>query len=94
MRFNNIHITKSQVVSPSPVMLSYVVLTSDGGGVADITIYDGESSNDDKLVTLKAASDGTSRLRFGYDLVTRKGLYIEIGSNVEGVLVIYSTNQE
>lgn len=94
MRYAYKHLTGSQVISPSPTTVVSVAVTSDGGGVADITLYNGESTNDDRLIKLKAGNDSTRSIRFSFGLYLSKGLYVDVGSNVESVLIVYDSQPE
>lgn len=81
-------ITKDGVVSPNPSQLGAVILSPDGtANVADITLYDGESTSDPKILTIYSGTGSTRVINFTPYLETKRGLYVDIGSNVDSVLV-------
>lgn len=82
------------MVSNTPCTLASVMVTSDGGGIADITLYNGESDQDEKVVTIKAGSGLTESIDLPFSVYLDKGLYVSLGSNVASVLVIYHSYKE
>lgn len=82
------YVTADEIISTKGVRLFSIILTPSGGNAA-ITLYDGESTADpiiSKITTLQYLS-------FLYNLdpglVTERGLYVDIGSNVGNVLIQY-----
>jgi hypothetical protein len=80
-------VTNDQVVSNSPAWLAAVILTDDGNGNADITLYDGESTDDPAILTVRASQNSTKSLTFTQPLKTERGLYVDVGSNVNEALI-------
>lgn len=78
-----------QVISRIPCKLWGVVLTGDGAGVADITLRDGHSTTGDVILTLKAVQNGSEVVIFEKPIKTVKGLFLDVGSNVTGALVLW-----
>lgn len=65
-----------------------MLLTSVTGG--DITVYSGHDSGSGRLVCrMEAIANHTEDVMFVKPLLLEGGLFIEIGSNVTGVLVLY-----
>jgi len=88
MDFTWIRITGDQVVSPNPSKIGSVILTPDSdSSKADITLYDGESTGDPQLITIRGGGGITKVVNFQPYLETHRGLYCDIGSNVEEVLI-------
>jgi len=86
--------TSSNKVSLSPCFVGTILVTSDGQGVTDITLYDGESANDPVLCKVKGTTNVTKRLYFMPPIKTNRGLYLKFGSNVEEVLIEYEKLKE
>lgn len=81
-------------VCTAPVSIERVVVTPDSAAVGDITLYDGESSNDPEILTIRTASGETKVIPFAPGLKTKRGLYLDVGSNVEDVLIQFSWGKE
>jgi len=89
-----LRVTTDSLVSPKPCFLLSVSLVSSAVGVSTAVIRDGHNTDAEAVVDLAAlASDNDSRT---YDppFFFKKGLYVDIGSNVTAVLVRYSTDQK
>lgn len=87
-------LTYSNVVSPQPVLLGTIMVTGSQGNNAVVTLYDGESTDDPQIVQLRCPSDNTKVVHFQSHLATKRGLYVELGTNVQEVLVQYLTTKE
>ena len=87
-------ITFDRVLSTSPVFISNIIVTPDAQAQADITLYDGESTGDPQIITVKSGTGITKNIHLNPALQTQRGLYIDIGSNVEEALVCYSWEKE
>jgi len=87
-------ITTSGLISSSHVCVGELILTDDGVGNADITLYDGENTNEPEIITVRAMQYHTKDIVFQPYLVTERGLYIDLGSNVNEVLILYSEGTE
>ena len=87
-------VTSDQLVSRTPIWIYSLVITSNGTAEADATIYDGESTSGDAVLTLYTVDESMAQLVFPEPLYLHKGLYVDIGSNVTEVLVQYVTRRE
>jgi len=88
MKFTWIRIRADGVVSPNPTMVGSVILSPDSDDDrADITLYDGENSNEPELLTIRTAPGVTNTVNFQPYLQTQRGLYCEIGRYVGEVLI-------
>jgi len=92
--FTWLRITESQKLSSSHVCVGELVLTDDGNGDADVTFYDGVSDDDPVIFTFKTAKLATNSVIFQPYLVTERGLYIKVGSNVNELLILFSVGTE
>lgn len=81
--------TTDQLISPTPAYLLSVMLTSSGGGAAHVTIRNGHNASAEPVLKISALANYTSPVSPVYPIYLDKGLYVDLGNNVEGVLVIY-----
>jgi len=86
--------TGSNKVSLAPCKVGTVIITSDGQGVTDVTLYDGESTDDPVLAELKGPDNTSKMIHFQPPLLTHRGLYLDVGSNVTSVLIQYERYKE
>lgn len=94
MTYTWTRVETSQVISTSPACVGAVLVTANGSGNADITLYDGTSASDPIIIAIRALQNQTRVVNFQPYLVTRRGLYVAIGDNVQGVVVQYSWEHE
>jgi hypothetical protein len=68
--------------------LLYAYLVPSAAG-ADVSLYDGENATGDLIAPLKEAAVSGHEFRPPAPILCRKGLYVDVGSNVTGVLVMW-----
>lgn len=81
--------TADGVVSESPAFIFSVIIASDGGGEADADLYDGHSASGEKVLDLYCADEVMAGLRFNPPMFFNRGIYVDIGTNCESVVVQY-----
>ncbi len=81
-------------VCTAPVTISGIIVTPGSGVVGDVTLYDGESTGDPKILSIRTGSGETKVISFVEGLLTKKGLYLDVGLNVEGVLIQFIWGKE
>jgi len=86
--------TDDNKVSNAPCSVGTVIITSNGQGVTDIILYDGESADDPVLAELKGPDNTSKMIHFQPPLVTHRGLYLVVGNNVTSVLIQYERTKE
>lgn len=86
--------TSDNKVSLSPCSIGCVIITPNGQGSGDVTLYDGESTGDPKIIKLISGNSYTKVIRFQPPLITERGLYLDIGDNVDSVLIQYERYKE
>ena len=86
--------TGDNKVSLAPCAVGCVIITPDGQGNGDVTLYDGESTGDPIIMKLLAVSTNSKVIRFQPPLLTHRGLYLDVGSNVDSVLIQYERTKE
>lgn len=89
-----ITLTRSGIVSKTPAVCGSVLLTANGLGNGVINLYDGESTNDPLIVTIRSWPNASQQTIFQPFLVTKRGLYIDFTAYVENVLVQLATIKE
>lgn len=83
-------ITGSQLITKSPTSVSCVILGPPNNKAAYVILYDGESSSDPVIATLRGLSGESKVVTFSPALVTKRGLYIYVHSDTDEVLVQYA----
>lgn len=83
-------VTQSRPVFSGPGLVSHIVLTATAGGAADITLYDGTDDAGKPLVVIRAPASSSRPVSFGQGLPVEDGLFIKLGTNVEGVLILWA----
>ncbi len=89
-----IHLYKDSLVTARPMLLRQLILIPDGTGVADATFYDGRNANAPHLGIFRTAAQNTRHIPFGKGIRMENGLFVAIGDNVEGVVVIWDPPEE
>ena len=83
-------LTVSRVVSKLAVKLRGVVITPSGTDkYAAVVIYDGESEDDDIVLSVRTGLGETNSVDFNPPLKLERGLYVSISGDCECVLVMY-----
>jgi len=82
-------ITNTQFLLSGPVLLKSVSLTATAGGNATATIYDGTSDDGEVVCIIKTLQSTTLPVSLNGDVIIHTGVYVELGSNVEGLLVVW-----
>lgn len=79
-----------RIITTHPaLLLGVIVLASAGGG--DVTVYEGQdATTGQKIGTFEGANNITNSMMFGPGLDCGRGIYVDIGSSISGVIVIWS----
>jgi hypothetical protein len=80
-------VTTDGLAFDGPAHLRGLTVVSDGGGVADVTLYDGLNDDGQLLGTFKALSDDSRVCIQAPGIPVVMGLYVDVGSNLEGALL-------
>lgn len=80
-------VTADKVVTNKPALLHYASLTGDGNGAADVTIYEGTGTDGRKIKVLRAPQYASHPFAPKGSIPVEKGIYVDVGSNVEGVFI-------
>lgn len=79
-------VTADRRLSLGPCELVFALLTA-GAGNADVTLYDGENTSGDIILTLEALQHVTQQAHLLVFAYCRRGLYVDIGTNVTGCFI-------
>ncbi len=80
------------VITNGPGFLVDAVIASNSGGVADAKLYDGYSTSGKLILPLACKDDDMESINIQVPIYYQQGLYINIGSNVGGVLLHWIPN--
>lgn len=80
-------VTADRLLSTGPCELVYAQAVSDGGEIKDTWLYDGANTRGEKIINLQRGTSGNITLSPKVPIYCRRGLYVDIGNNTEGVLV-------
>ena len=83
------HCSVDTVMHRGKAAIFSIVLSSDGVAEADAVVYDGASAEAKKYVKIYCADEETYQLRFAPPLVFNNGIYVDVGTNVDQVIVQY-----
>lgn len=82
------------VISNVPVEIFGIVFTASSSGASTVSLYDGENNGEQLIMTLSAVVSRTVVIPFSVPLKTRRGLYLDAGSNVESLVIQFKAHAE
>lgn len=82
-------VTTDQMITSNPCELIYAQVVSDGGEIKDTILYDGENTSGKLIFNLQCGKNGNIILSPKEPIKCRKGLYVDIGSSTEGILIMW-----
>ncbi|GAI93173.1 unnamed protein product [marine sediment metagenome] len=89
-----VHVHKDSLITARPMLLRQLVLIPDGTGPAIATFHDGRNANAPHLGIFRTNEQNTRSISFGKGIRMENGLYVEVGGDVEGVIVIWDSLEE
>ena len=84
-----VRITGDTRVYVGPVDFAGLILAADGVGTADATVYDGRDAGGRQFTTFRTPVSRTEPHGPPVPAFFGQGLFINVGSNVEEVVVLY-----
>jgi hypothetical protein len=87
-------LTGSGKVSPDPVTIGTIIVTATTGSQGEAKFYDGESAGDPELLHVHTLSGDSKVINFEPGLHTLRGLYIDLTSGVDEVMICYDLGEE
>lgn len=82
-------VTADSLICPEPCFLLSVCLVADAVGAATAVIRDGHNTGGEAVIDLAAVTSNKDSRHFSTPLLFKKGLFVDVGSNVTSVLVQY-----
>jgi hypothetical protein len=82
-------VTADGQIARGPVDLWGFILTGDGVGVADVALYDGANTSGRAVLDLWASTVESKVVLLPRPMPLEDGLYIDVGSNVTSLLVLF-----
>jgi len=82
-------LTQDGVVFSDDAILYQVTLAATSAGAANVTVHNGLDATGPVLVAFETPASTTRTVRFGQGVEVKGGLYVDVGSNVKGVLVVW-----
>ena len=92
MIFNYITSAVATKVSTAPVLLKSILVEPHDGKQGSVTLYDGTSVSDPKILVFKTPTGVTKEWDFGEGLKTERGLYLGAFSDADGCLLQFTTD--
>lgn len=83
-----IWLTVDTMLAPGECELIYAYVVPSAAD-ADVTFYSGENTTGQQVVQIKEAAISGHAFWPAVPVYCRKGLYVDVGSNVTGVLVVW-----
>lgn len=80
--------TADELVTPNPCVVSYVVLTATGNACT-CTLHDGIDVNGEIIAILETTAAQTRPFAFHDEILTKKGLYVNLSGDVLGILIVW-----
>lgn len=90
--YNYITSAVATKVSAVPVIIKSLIIEPHDTKKGAVTLYDGPSTSDPKILIFRTATGVTSEWNFGEGLKTKRGLYVGNFSDAVGVFIQYTTD--
>ena len=82
--------TVDRCLSKTQTLLHTVIITPHKTKCADITIYNGESTTDEQVIYLCTGDTASKVVNFDPPLYLDRGLYVDIGGDVDDCLIQFT----
>lgn len=86
-KYSWVWVTADRLLSHGACELLYARAYSDGGAIENTALYDGESTSGTIIVNFNSGVKSNIPLTPKVPIYCRRGLYVDIGENTEGVFV-------
>lgn len=77
-------------LSKTEVHIATVIITPHKAKYADITIYNGENAKGEQVIFIYTAAQATKVINFDPPLFLDRGLFIDVGGDLDDCLIHYS----
>ncbi len=92
VKYNYITSAVAAKVSAVPVIIKSLIIEPRDTKKGSVTLYDGTSTSDPKILIFRTGTGVTSEWNFGEGLKTKRGLYVGNFSDVDGLFIQYTTD--
>jgi len=92
--FRWIRTTVDVCLSKSRTHIAAVIITPHNNKYGTITLYNGTSSSDPQAILLQTGTTESRIFNFNPPLTLDRGLYIDVGGDVDDVLVQYDVDTQ
>jgi len=83
-------IAQDQAVFDGPRLILGFGIVATAGGAATASLYDGRDASGKLLATISAPASETRFVSLPEPFAVGSGLYVDVGANVTGVMVLWS----
>jgi len=90
--FRWIRTTVDGCLSNSKTLVAAVIITPHATKYGSVTLYNGESANDPQVILLQSGTTESKVINFDPPLYLDRGLYVDVGGDVDDVLVQYDVD--
>jgi len=90
MTYGWLRLAGDGLVATSPAFIAAIIVSPNGASNnATVTLYDGENTGEPKVLTVYTGTGTTKSIVFTEPLKLNRGLYVEAGSHLGEVLILY-----
>jgi len=90
--FRWIRTTVDGCLSNSKTFVAAVIITPHNGKYGTITLYNGKSASDPQIILLQSGTTESKVINFNPPLYLDRGLYVDVGGDVDDVLIQYDVD--
>ena len=87
MTYTWVNVATARVVSTSPAHVASIVVTPKETKKGYVILYDGQSTGDPKILTVRCNTGVTQVINFQPPLVTHRGLYVDTLHDIDDLII-------
>lgn len=88
-KVSKIEATVDTKICSTPAFICALGIASNGNGEADGIVYDGQDASGRFHIHLYCVDEATDWIIFSTPMYFRQGIYVDVGTNVEQIVVQY-----
>ena len=88
-KIGKVEVTLSTKICSTPAFIFALGIASDGTAEADAIVYDGQDASGRFHIHLYCVDEAMDWIVFSEPMYFRQGIYVDVGTNVEQVVVQY-----
>ena len=85
--------TIDRCLSKTQTLVASVIITPHNGKYGTITLYDGESAQDPQIIMIQTYTTESKHINFEPPLKLDRGLYVDVGGDVDDVLIQFQIGE-